>query len=152
MAMSRATRNSPSSTSNQTNPKPFMKCFGKGVPAPLLELGHCHWAACGQGGFCSALLTSPQEQGGPEVNVQHHVVGACLVVSSHVVLRHPSEPVQGQRQQLREDKRQRRNLPSLSLLQEENLDHSPASASQPPTEQQRMASKPGPGGVQMLSP
>lgn len=50
--------------------------------------------------LCGAFLTSSQEQGGPEVNIQHHVIGAGLIVSSHVVLRYTRQPIQGQRQQL----------------------------------------------------
>lgn len=46
--------------------------------------------------FVRAFLTSSQEQGGPQVDVEHHVVGTSLVMSPHVVLRHPRQPVQGQ--------------------------------------------------------
>lgn len=39
--------------------------------------------------------SSSQQQCRPKVDVQHHVVGACLVVSSHVVLGNTSQSIQG---------------------------------------------------------
>ena len=80
----------------------------------------CARAVAGGGGcgFCGVFLTSSQEQGGPQINVQHHVIGTRLVVSSHVVLRDTGQPIQGQRQQLRREAtpvRERQKTSTLSV-------------------------------------
>lgn len=45
-------------------------------------------------------LTQAQHQGGPQVDVEHHVVGAGLEAGPHVVLGHASQTVQSQGDQL----------------------------------------------------
>lgn len=43
-----------------------------------------------------------EQERGPKVDVQHHVVGTCLIMSPHMVLRNTCQSIQGQRHEQKE--------------------------------------------------